>query len=92
MHPFIVAELALGSLRNRRETFSLMESLWMVRVAHLDEIRQMIEPQRLCSRGLGLTDVQLLASCLLTPGVQLWTCDTSLERAAFAVGVRATLP
>jgi len=92
MHPFIVAEVALGSLRNRHQTFALMESLWMVRVAHLDEIRKMIEAHSLYSRGLGLTDVHLLASCLITPGVQLWTRDASLEKAAMALGVRANLP
>jgi predicted nucleic acid-binding protein len=92
MHPFIVAEVALGSLRNRHQTFALMESLWMVRVAHLDEIRKMIEAHSLYSRGLGLTDVHLLASCLITPGVQLWTRDASLEKAAMALGVRAILP
>jgi predicted nucleic acid-binding protein len=92
MHPFIVAEVALGSLRNRQQTFALMESLWMVRVAHLDEIRKMIEAHSLYSRGLGLTDVHLLASCLITPGVQLWTRDASLEKAAMALGVRAILP
>jgi predicted nucleic acid-binding protein len=92
MHPFIVAEVALGSLRNRHQTFTLMESLWMVKVAHLDEIRQMIEAHRLYSRGLGLIDVHLLASCLITPGVQLWTRDDSLEKAAQALGVHAILP
>jgi hypothetical protein len=44
-----------------------MESLWMVRVVDLDEIRQMIEAKSLYSRCLGLTDVHLLASFLLTP-------------------------
>jgi predicted nucleic acid-binding protein len=92
MHPFIVAEVALGSLQNRHQMFALMESLWMVRVAHLDEIRQMIEFHRLYSRGLGLTDLHLLASCLITPGIQLWTGDVSLEKAAMALGGHAILP
>ncbi len=92
MHPFIVAELALGSLRNRQQTLALMESLWMVRVAHLDEIRKMIEAHRLYSRSLGLTDAHLLASCLITPGVRLWTRDASFEKTAMALGVRANLP
>ncbi len=92
MHPFIVAELALGSLRNRQQTLALMESLWMVRVAHLDEIRKMIEAHRLYSRSLGLTDAHLLASCLITPGVRLWARDASFEKAAMALGVRANLP
>jgi hypothetical protein len=92
MHPFIVAEVALGSLRIRHRTFALMESLWMVRVAQLEEVRQMIEAHTLYARGLGLTDVHLLASCLITPGVQLWTRDASLERASAALDVRASLP
>jgi len=62
MHPFIVAELALGSLRNRQQTLALMESLWMVRVAHLDEIRKMIEAHRLYSRSLGLTALGVRAN------------------------------
>lgn len=70
MHPFIVGEIALGSLKHRRKTFALMESLWQVRVAELGEVRQMIEAHRLYSKGLGLTDAHLIASCLLTPGTQ----------------------
>jgi hypothetical protein len=33
-------------------------------------------------RGIGLVDVHLLASTLLTPETQLWTHDKRLERAA----------
>jgi predicted nucleic acid-binding protein len=62
MHPFIVAEVALGSLRNRHQTFALMESLWMVRVAHLDEIRKMIQAHSLYSRSLGLTALGVRAN------------------------------
>jgi len=39
-----------------------MESLWMVRVAHLDEIRKMIEANRLYSRSLGLTALGVRAN------------------------------
>ena len=87
MHPFIVAEMALGSLKNRQSTFALMESLWQVKVARLDEVRHMIEVHNLYSKGLGLTDVHLIASCLITPGTLLWTRDLSLERAALALCV-----
>ena len=69
MHPFVIAEIALGSLRS-----------------------QMIEAHRLYPRGMGLTDVHLLGSCLLTRGVRLWSRDASLENAALALNVRATLP
>ena len=86
MHPFIVAELSLGSLHNRQKRLSDMESLLEVRVAQLNEVRQMIEAH------IGLIDAHLIASCLLTPGTQLWTRDSSLEKVAKTLGIRADLP
>jgi len=52
----------------------------------------MIEVHSLYSRGIGLTDAHLLASCLITPGTQLWTRDTGLRKVAQALGVNADLP
>ena len=92
MHPFIVAEVALGSLHNRKKTFALMERLWQVEVVHLDEVRRMIELHALYSKGIGLTDAHLVASCLITRGVQLWTRDTRLAGVARTLGVIADLP
>lgn len=91
MHPFIVAEIALGSLSNRRHTFDLMESLMQVNVARLEEARHMIEAHNLYSKGLGLTDMHLIASCLITTGVQLWTRDAALDMVARTLGVSANL-
>jgi predicted nucleic acid-binding protein len=87
MHPYIVAEIALGSLKDRTKTFALMESLWQVNVAHLQEVRHMIEAHKLYSKGIGLTDAHLVASCLITPGVQLWTRDEGLNSIAVSLGV-----
>lgn len=87
MHPFIVAEIALGSLRNRQQRLADMESLLEVRIALIGEVRHMIEAHALYSKGIGLTDASLIASCLLTPGTQLWTFDSAMERAAKSVGV-----
>lgn len=89
MHPFVVAEVALGSLKNRHNTLAFLESLDQVHVAHLYEVRQMIEAHSLYSKGIGLTDAHLIASCLITPGVTLWTRDTNLQRIAAALGVHA---
>lgn len=91
MHPFIVAEIALGSLRNRRKILDEMKSLLEVRVAQLNEVRQMIETRSLYSKGIGLTDAHLIASCLLTPGTQLWTRDRAMEAVAKALGICADL-
>jgi predicted nucleic acid-binding protein len=92
MHPFIVAEIALGSLHNRRKRLEEMEALLEVRVAQLGVVRHMIEAHALFSKGIGLTDAHLIASCLLTPGTRLWTRDGALKRVAKALGVLADLP
>jgi len=92
MHPFVVAEIALGSLQNRRKTLALMEMLIPVQVAQLNEVRRMIEAQSLYSKGIGLTDAHLVASCLLTPQTQLWTRDAALDRVALQMGIQASLP
>lgn len=92
MHPFIIAEIALGSLRNRKQRLEDMESLLEVRVAQLSVVRHMIEAHTLYSRGIGLTDAHLIASCLLTPGTQLWTRDGAMERAAKSLGICVSQP
>lgn len=92
MHPLIVAELALGSLSNRGKTLADLDSLATVKVAHLAEVRGMIEAHKLYSRGIGLTDAHLVASCLLSPGTKLWTRDTALRRVAASLGIDAQLP
>lgn len=89
MHPYIIAEIALGSLQHRQRTFALMESLWQANAASLEEVRSMIEAHKLYSQGIGLTDTHLIAACLLTPGVTLWTRDTNLHRVAAVLGVQA---
>lgn len=87
MHPFVAAELALGSLRDSAYTLAFLDWLPQTKVAQLSEIRQMIEIHALYSKGIGLVDAHLIASCLLTPGMQLWTRDAALEKAAKSLGV-----
>ncbi|WP_158787003.1 type II toxin-antitoxin system VapC family toxin [Granulicella sp. L46] len=92
MHPFIVAELSLGSLRNRQSTLGAMESLLEVKVAALSEVRHMIEAHTLYSKGIGLTDAHLIASCLITPGTQLWTRDVAMKKVAATLTILIDLP
>ncbi len=89
MHPFIVAEIALGSLHRRRKILDDMEALLEVKVAQLNEVRHMIEAHTLYSKGIGLTDAHLLASCLMTPGMQLWTRDRAMEKVSGSLGILA---
>jgi hypothetical protein len=92
MHPFIVAEIALGSLHNRQKRLGELEALLEVKVAQLNEVRHMIEAHSLYSKGIGLTDAHLIASCLMTPGTQLWTRDGALQKVARALGLLIDLP
>jgi hypothetical protein len=92
MHPMVVAELALGTLRDRRRTLFVLDALRQVKVAQLAEVRTLIEAHSLYAKGIGLTDAHLLASCLLTPGTQLWTRDGALRSVAQTLGVLASIP
>lgn len=92
MHPFVVAELALGSLPQRAKTLSFLEQLPSLTVARLDEVQQLIEVRSLYSRGIGLIDTHLIASVFLNPSTVLWTRDKRLSDIAKTLGIHANLP
>jgi len=92
MHPWLVAELALGSLPDRRKTLEYLDRLTPIRTVSLADVRHMIEARNLSGRGIGLTDAHLIASCLATPGTQIWTSDQKLGKVAESLGIRAHLP
>lgn len=93
MHPFIVAELALGGLRDRMMTLASLEFIPELPVAELHEVRQLIEVRKLYTQGIGLVDAHLIASLIIvqTPAA-LWTDDEGLTRVAQKLGFLATPP
>ena len=91
IHPFIIAELALGSLKERAETHALLDLLPQARVAQLNEVRLTIEARRLYNRGIGLIDAHLIASVFINPSTLLWTRDKQLRKVAEALGIHAGL-
>jgi len=91
IHPFIIAELALGSLRDRTKTLALLDLLPQVRMAQMSEVLTMIEARRLYSLGIGLTDAHLIASVLINESTLLWTRDKRLRKAAEGLGIHASL-
>ncbi|MGA8215835.1 MAG: type II toxin-antitoxin system VapC family toxin [Candidatus Sulfotelmatobacter sp.] len=91
IHPFIIAELALGSLRKRARTLALMDLLPQVRMPQLAEVRLMIEARRLYSSGIGLVDAYLIASVFVNSPTLLWTRDKPLRKVAEALGIHASL-
>lgn len=92
IHPWIIAELALGSLRDRTKTLATLDLLPQVPVAQMSELRLMIETRRLYNLGVGLTDTNLIASVFLNPPMLLWTKDRRLRRVAQKLGIHALLP
>jgi len=96
IHPFIIAELALGSvkersLQERTKTLALLDLLPQVRVAQLSEVRLTIEARRLYNRGIGLIDAHLVASVFINPSTVLWTRDKRLREVAEVLGIHASL-
>jgi len=85
-HPFIVGELACGSLKNRLEILALLEALPMVDVLEHNEVMAFIESRKLMSIGIGYVDTHLLGSSLLSD-IPLWTFDKSLIKAAKTLNI-----
>jgi predicted nucleic acid-binding protein len=91
MHPFVVAELALGNLPQRSATLKLLEQLPGAPTARLSEVRHLIESRSLFGRGIGLMDAHLLASVLIQPPARLWTRDKRLDLLADHLSISAGL-
>ena len=89
IHPFIVAELALGNLPNRLKTIARLDLLPMAKVAQMGEVRNMVEAHALFQRGIGFVDAHLIASTLITPHTTLWSRDKRLRDVAANLGVDA---
>jgi len=85
-HPFVIGELACGHLRNRAEILSLLRALPLAQPADHEEVLAFIESSRLMGRGLGWTDMHLLASARLRR-TALWTLDRRLAATARVLGV-----
>jgi predicted nucleic acid-binding protein len=92
IHPFVVAELALGSIKDRAKTLALLDLLPQARIAQLNELRLTIEARRLYSVGIGFTDAHLIASVLIDSPTLLWARDKKLRKVAENLGIHASLP
>jgi len=92
IHPWVTAELALGSLRDRTRTLAMLDRLPQMRMAQADELRTMIEARRLFNMGIGLTDIHLIASVFLNPPTILWTRDKQLRKVAESFRINVDLP
>ena len=86
MHPFVIGEIACGSLRDRSLILELLLDLPAAVVAEGSEVLGFLERHALYGKGIGYVDVHLLASVALTEGARLWTRDKRLHAVAHALG------
>jgi predicted nucleic acid-binding protein len=85
-HPFVVGELACGSLKNRDEILGLLGALPEARAADHDEVLHLVRRHRLYARRMGWIDAHLLTTALLNRS-RLWTLDKPLGNAAQALKI-----
>lgn len=88
-HPFVVGEIALGSLKNREGILISLKGLPQAATATDEEVQQFIESNALFGLGIGYIDAHLLAAVRLNAGSQLWTRDKRLGAIANRMGVAA---
>ena len=81
-HPFVIGELACGTLRNRRDVLDLLSRLPSAPIATYAEALDFLERRVLMGRGIGFIDVHLLASAALGAPAKLWTRDRRLAAIA----------
>jgi len=88
-HPFIIGELAMGSLRQRDVILNALRDLPQAVAASDDEVLGFVGQHRLFGLGIGYVDAHLLAAARLTAGASLWTRDKRLHDIAERMGLAA---
>jgi predicted nucleic acid-binding protein len=86
-HPFVIGELALGTLRDPENVLGSLGKLPKALKAEDAEVLQLIHARNLAGLGLGYVDTHLLGSTLLTPSASLWTYDKRLAAVASRLAV-----
>jgi predicted nucleic acid-binding protein len=86
IHPFVIGELACGSMKNRKQVLGYLNLLPLATTATHEEVMHLLDRHALWSRGIGWVDAHLMASALLTH-CALWTLDGSLRSAAASAKV-----
>ncbi len=86
IHPYVIGELACGSMKDRDRTLGLLKALPQVQVANDAEIYFLLDTYRLWGTGLGWVDLHLLAAAAVA-GWHLMTADDAMNRAAAKTGI-----
>ena len=86
LHPFIVGEVALGHLKKRDDTVSLLGELPALAMADHADALEFVGDHGLAGTGIGWVDAHLLCAASRV-GVPIWTHDRSLRTQAMRLGL-----
>jgi predicted nucleic acid-binding protein len=85
-HPFVIGELALGSIRSGDKVVANLLQLPCVSVVDQHELLVFIEAKKLSGTGIGFVDASLLASAAIAQ-VHFWTSDRNAAAIALRLDV-----
>jgi len=88
-HPFVIGEIALGTLNQRHAVLGNLAGLPQATVARDDEVLHFIDWNGLAGTGIGYVDAHLLSSAQLGAGTTLLTRDRRLRGAAIRLNLAA---
>jgi predicted nucleic acid-binding protein len=91
MHPYVMGELAMGSIADRKLRLRLWAMMPTVPIVPLEAVLELVEGRHLYSSGIGYMDASLLASSLATRDALLRTRDGKLLGLARKFGISADL-
>ena len=90
MHPYVIGEIALGSIKRRPDRIAFLNDIHSIPVANHAEVMALVEAAKLHGTGLGYVDANLLASVsALGPdrATRIWTRDERLNAQAQRLGL-----
>jgi predicted nucleic acid-binding protein len=90
MHEFIIGEIAMGSLKNRKAQLAMLGDLHRISTASDQEVLTLVESAKLHGTGLSYIDAHLLAAVIASSEIEpirLWTGDGKLRDQAERLGV-----
>ncbi|MDQ2925285.1 MAG: PIN domain-containing protein [Acidobacteriota bacterium] len=81
-HPFVIGEIAMGSLKDRFNLLAELRALPRLTIARDENVLALVNDGALFGKGIGYIDAHLIASLRLAPRATLWTRDKRLQALA----------
>ena len=78
-HPYVIGELGLGHLKDRKETLSTLLKLPQAKMPSFEEVMTYIESNKLYGSGLGWVDIVLIISAKLSAS-EIFTKDKNIMK------------